>query len=158
LKLIVLLASLAGVCLPAESTNPLIGSWKLLTYTDTAEDNKPYFPMGLNPVGQLLLTTDGHISFQVMCDSKGPVPAILPPGAFDEIKNFYLGYFGTYTVDRAKPTIIFHLVGSSGPSLTNTNLSRFFRFSGDRLVITGESLRNDSHKWRTERVLVRDGH
>jgi len=156
MKRIALFAVLTCICLAEDHPTQLVGSWKVVKYVDFSDKDEPYFPFGMDPVGLFIYTSDGHVSVQVVCDQKGPVPALLPSGAFDQVKMTYLGYFGTYTADPAKGTLVYHLRGASVPSYINLDNSTVFRFEGDHLVISGESVRGDGHKWRVERVLVKD--
>ena len=58
----------------------------------------PYLPFGTHPVGQFIYTADGHFSAQVIADSTGSIPSLLPSKGFDDLTGTALGYFGTYSI------------------------------------------------------------
>lgn len=63
------------------------------------------------------------------------------------VREGYAGYFGTYTVDEARGTVIHHVEGGSLPEYTGTDQVRPIRIDGDRLEI------GDGRTWR--RILQR---
>ena len=61
-------------------------------------------------------------------------------GTADENKAIVQGsicYFGTYTIDEAAKTLIFHLEGCSFPNWNGTEQKRSFTLTGDELTWTG---------------------
>jgi hypothetical protein len=48
-----------------------------------------------------------------------------------------ISYFGTYTIDEAAKTLIFHIVGCSFPNWTGTDVKRPFTLAGDELTWSG---------------------
>jgi hypothetical protein len=159
-KLIAALILSASLGFCAE-INPLIGSWKVVSWTDTPDKGKPYFPFGANPTGEFVFSPDGHFSAQVLSGPVGPLPALLPPKGFDDlivagVTAPQLGYFGTYTADLADGTLNYELEGSNAPVYVLSDVSRRVRFDGDKLILTGQAIRADGNTWIFERVLVRD--
>lgn len=132
----------------------LAGSWQLLSWTDTSVGVKPYFHFGMKPVGQVLFTPDGRFSVQVQCDKEGAVPGAAPPDALEDSRVPYLGYFGTYSVDKANGTIGYKVLGASAFFVYGDE-SRIVRFDGDRLIITGQWTALHGRRWNSEEVLVR---
>ncbi len=159
MRLIAVFLTLASISsLPAARTdraNRLTGSWKLVSYTDTPDNGMPYFPFGTAPIGQFIYTSDGHFSVQVVSSPTGSIPASLPKG-FEDMTATYLGYFGTWTTDAAEGALTYHLAGASAPLYVRSDVSRRIRFDGNRLIVTGESMRSDGRLWRWERILVRE--
>lgn len=155
LAAIVLLCVSAGR--PANSVQTLVGAWKLVSYTDTYEHTgKPYFPFGTHPKGEFLYTPDGHFSVDVESDPNGALPPDLPLPDFDDLKGPYLGYFGTYSFNPSDSSIAYNVAGSSAPAYVMSDVSRVVRFDRNRLILTGESVRKNGHRWSWERVLERD--
>jgi hypothetical protein len=160
MKLIAALILSAGLGFCAE-INPLIGSWKVVSWTDTPDKGKPYFPFGPNPTGEFVFAPDGRFTAQVLSGSVGPMPAALPPKGFDDLTVAgvtapYLGYFGTYTADLADGTLDYQLDGANAPDYVLSDVSRMIRFDGDRLIFTGQAIRADGNTWTFERILVRE--
>lgn len=160
MKLLAALILSASLSFCAE-INPLIGSWKVVSWTDTPDKGKPYFPFGPNPTGQFVFAPDGHFSAQVLPGPVGPLPAALPPKGFDDlivagVTAPYLGYYGTYTADLANGTLNYELDGSNAPDYVLSDVSRTIRFDGDKLILTGQAIRSDGNTWTFERILVRE--
>src|ERR1700743_3010322 len=84
----------------AAETNPIVGTWTLFSYTDTAPSGTLYFPFGAPPRGQFVFTADGHFSAGIECNpNDGSIPANLPVAEFEDLTRPYMGYFGTYQFD-----------------------------------------------------------
>ena len=116
-----------------------VGTWNLVSDERHTEDGEVFYPFGQDAVGQLMYDNKGYLSAHVMSKSR-------PRFAFDDIHSFtpdeakgvfksYLAYFGTYSVDESKNTVIHHVVGCTFPDMIGTNNVRFFQFSGKRLVL-----------------------
>jgi len=160
MKLIVAFLMLGIIALPGV-TNPLVGSWKVFSWTDTPEKGMPYFPFGDKPRGHFVFTADGHLSVQVAADPNGTIPAALPHKGFDDLvldgtTTPYIGYFGTYKADFNAGTLSVDLEGSSAPVYIRSDISRMIRFDGSRLIISGQARRPDGKVWIWERILVRE--
>lgn len=160
MKLIAALILTASLGFCAE-INPLIGSWKVVSWTDTPNNGKPYFPFGANPTGEFVFTPDGHFSAQVLSGPVGSLPALLPPKGFDDlivagVTAPYLGYYGTYTADLADGTLNYKLDGSNAPVYVLSDVSRMIRFDGDKLILSGQAIRADGNTWTFQRILMRD--
>lgn len=156
-KLIAILLLTASAGFPIEETvNPLVGAWKLVSYTDTSPEGMPYFPFGTHPIGEFIYTPDGHFSADIRSDANGSVPAVLPRPEFDDLMGPYLGYFGTYRFDPAASTVKYDIDGASAPSYVMSDAARMVRFDGNCLILTGQSTRRNGHTWTWQRVLERD--
>jgi hypothetical protein len=112
--------------------NQLVGTWMLASnYTDR-EDGSKIDTFGPNPVGILMLDGDGRLSLQEMGSG---LPKFASnnrqEGTAEENKAIVQGsicYFGTYTIDEAAKTLIFHLEAArsrigTGPSKSDLSLS-----------------------------------
>ncbi len=155
---LILSASL-GFCI---EVNPLIGSWKVVSWTDTPDKGKAFFPFGANPTGEFVFAPDGHFSAQVLAGPVGSLPAVLPRKGFDDlivagVTAPRLGFFGKYTADLADGTINYELEGSNAPVYLLSDVTRRIRFDGDKLILTGQAIRADGNTWTFERILVREG-
>jgi hypothetical protein len=153
-----LISASLGLCV---EINPLVGSWKVVSWTDTPDKGKPYFPFGANPTGQFVFALDGHFSAQVLSSPVGPLPAALPLKGFDDlivagISTPCLEYSGTYTADLVEGTLNYELEGANAPVYILSDVSRIIRFDGDRLILTGKAIRSDGDTWTFERILVRE--
>lgn len=154
-KFAAILILLAGIATPAQTENPLAGTWKLISYTDTSPAGMPYFPFGAQPRGQWVFTADGHFSAGVQCDENGSIPAAFPVPEFDDLTRPYMGYFGRYTVDPETSTVTWNIDGASAPSYIGSGVTTSYSFDKGRLVLKGTSVRKNGHQWTWERVLAR---
>jgi len=154
IKTTCLLSILAAALLPAISTaqNPskagsnrekLIGAWHLVSIDSPGADGK------LNRVtdckGQLIYTTDGHMSVQLMYP---PAQASL---SNDYVLNGYEASFGSFDVDEKAHTVTHHVQASVTRGLVGKDLTRAFQFSNGTLII--KSVRPDEHwsvTWRRD--------
>lgn len=136
-------------------TNPLVGTWKLVSYTDTSPGGQPYFPFGTQPRGEFVFTEGGHFSAGIQCDENGSIPAVFPVPEFDDLTQPYMGYFGRYKYDPATDTITWNVDGASAPSYVGSGLTSSISFDGDHLIMKGESVRKNGQLWTWERVLAR---
>src|SRR5689334_22747859 len=78
----------------AQPANDLVGCWKMrsLVIDKAGEKTEPY---GSNPVGQLLLSPDGHFSNIQMRPNLDSSASLQPTGG---VVSSVLAYFGTYQV------------------------------------------------------------
>ena len=53
--------------------------------------------------------------------------------------NSYIAYFGTYEVNEREGYVVHHRRGHLGPTQVGTDAKRFFKFTGDRLILTPQS-------------------
>ncbi len=140
---------------PAPGADSLIGTWRLVEFTDLDQDGKWQHWYGEHPRGYFVYDATGHVHIQIM---RVPPLAAFPEANFDDgtlpspehslaAYTAYLAYFGTYTVDAKKHVVTHHIEGSLAPDYTGTDQPRPFKLEGDRLVIS------DGKTWR--RVLER---
>ena len=118
----------------------LIGTWRLVRFESRFKNGKVDHTYGPRPLGYFIYDTTGHLSIQIM---RNPP---LPPFASgdddtstdsEKVQAFqaYVGYFGTYRVDKAKGVLHHQVEGSINPVYTNTDQLRPYRLKGDILII-----------------------
>lgn len=117
----------------------LIGTWSLVFAEYRYADGAVNAIYGDNPAGMLVYDSGGNMSIQIMRrnrpnfaknDRLGGTPAETKT-AFEG----YLAYFGTYTIDQAKQTVTHHLHGSLLPNWIDSDQTRFFDLSENRLTL-----------------------
>jgi lipocalin-like protein len=118
----------------------LIGTWRIIKFTDTDASGQTRYPYGEHPSGYLIYDNTGHVSVQGMRD-----PAIAPFASGDDEKgtdaevrsayDAYVAYYGTYHVDEGKSVVTHVVEGSLHPSYIGTEQARPFKLNGDVLVI-----------------------
>ena len=120
----------------AQMKESLVGTWKLVSATETNEKGEVKGSYGPNPIGFLTYTADGRMSV-VGGDSRRK-PLSLPTasteeraGAFDT----FFAYAGRYTVSGDR--VIHHIEVCSVQAFVNTDQVRYVTLHGDRLSMRG---------------------
>jgi hypothetical protein len=133
--LLLLAAAIVGPSLGAQSDtaadavkNRLAGTWMLMKYEVYSENGETR--PGNYDVGRL---TYGEKEMAAHLLRSGEKTATAPAtdAARAEAYRAYLGYFGPYTVDTAKKTVIHHVAGSSRPDWIGSDQVRHYDFSAD---------------------------
>ena len=126
----------------ADPAKQFIGAWKLVTTIQRKADgtsgpNPTYGPKG---IGYIIYTDAG-----VMCatltnpeqpkwkNTAAPTPEELKSG-----KNSFHAYCGKYTVNAAGNYVVHHVEIDNIPNDTGIDRKRFFKFSGNRLMLTAD--------------------
>ena len=114
----------------------IVGTWDFIIAEIVTQDGKKTFPFGEKPRGMLIFTAGGQFS---QVHVSGDLPRIASknrlagtPEQNAAIVHGSLALFGTYTVDEAKKTLTFHIVGSTFPNQQGTSQTRTI----DRLTAT----------------------
>lgn len=135
----------------------LIGTWRLVRYENKSKDGQITKPYGEQPLGYFTYDPTGHLSIHIM---RNPP---LPPFASgskstateaEKLRSFdaYVGYFGTYRVDKGK-RVLHHLVeGALDTTYTNTDQLRPYSLKGDILIIGGDNPDGSSYYRELHRV------
>ena len=138
---------------PTSTTHRLTGVWRVRRFCDIDSLGHQSFPLGPDPLGDIIYTPTGELSIQLMRNpSPSPAAVDTASGARVGLLDGYFGYFGTYTV-TSDSTVTHHVLGGTIPNYAGTEQRRRFRIwgaDGDSLSIGGE--RN-----RACRLLVRVG-
>ncbi|MDL2716216.1 MAG: lipocalin-like domain-containing protein [Acidobacteriota bacterium] len=126
----------------------LAGAWKLLVF-EFRSGGQVVFPFGTNYAGLCLYDTTGNMSMQIM---RGDRPRFgvndQQTGTPDEVAAAFTGcysYFGTYVVDEIHGVVVHHVSQSLFPNWIGTDLVRFFRISGDRLIVSAPTVQVRGH-------------
>ncbi len=117
-----------------------VGSWKLVSCEARSSKGEVSYPYGRTPFGMLMYDSDGNMSVLIMRRDR-PKFALDNRwgGASEEIKAAFEGfiaYCGTYEVNEEQGTVTHHVEGSSFPNEKGTDKIRFFKFSGDQLLLS----------------------
>ena len=121
-------------------TNPLVGTWKLIDYSDfDSVSGKWVHPYGNNPRGYFTYTEGGIVNLNI--SSEKPLH-IAEDSAYKHsftlgelLDNYAVGYFGTYTIDYKNSTVTHHPKGGAIPWYIGTDQHRQFILKGDTLFI-----------------------
>jgi len=136
-------------------SNSLVGTWRLVSYVDTPEDDVPIHAFGMEPIGLFIFTPDGHVSISIMRNPPDITAPTTDPDPDACIPAWYCAYFGTYTVNYHEGAWVTHVLGGNIPSYVGTDQKRSFTIRGDRLLIS-ETYRAGDQTVHAERVLIRE--
>ncbi len=118
--------------------NPLVGTWKLVSFELRTDDGKTIFPWGKEVTGQVTYTDDGYMSGSFMKLNRKPFNSVDILGGtlaeFEAAMKSYVGYAGTYSINGDQ--VIHHASVSAFPNWTDTNIERHFVVEGDRLTLS----------------------
>jgi lipocalin-like protein len=56
----------------AQETNPLVGTWKLISSESIIENEAPQHLFGLQPKGYLIITKEGRLMIMITADNRKP--------------------------------------------------------------------------------------
>ncbi len=138
----------------AEAGEPgLVGTWRLTRYENKSKDGKVAYPYGEHPLGYFGYDATGHLSIHIMRNP--PLPPFASGNEFTatdtekmQAYEAYVGYFGTYTVDKAHH-LLHHLVeGALKTTYTNTDQPRPYRLHCDILIIELDDSKVGIHYYR----------
>ncbi len=126
----------------------LVGAWKLLVL-EFRSDGQVVYPAGRDATGMCLYDEKGHMSLQVMrVDRPRFVAPDLLAGTPDEIlaaAKGYIAYGGTFVEDPAHGVVVHHVTHALFPNWVGTDLVRFFKRSGDRLITSAPTVTVGGH-------------
>ncbi|MGH6768724.1 MAG: lipocalin-like domain-containing protein [Xanthobacteraceae bacterium] len=95
----------------------IVGTWSLVSQSQTRKDGSIGYPSGMNPKGVNMFTADGQF---VLLFMRGDLPKVAGgnrgKATADEamaIARGSIGYFGSYTVDEPAKTLILRIQGST---------------------------------------------
>jgi len=141
-------------CIYAQKTKqpPIVGTWRLVEFADfDSTTNVWVYRYGENPKGYFTYTASGVLNINIsneqplkMAEEQAKKVSV---NLYDYINTNSFGYFGTYTFEPEKGSVIHHVKGGTIPWYTDTEQPRQIQLKGDTAVI------GDNKK--TRRVLVR---
>jgi len=112
----------------ATAKRRLVGNWKLVKYEvfDQSGAARP----GNFDVGRLMYDEQGEMAAHLMRSGR-PKEAATTETARAAAYQAYLGYFGPFTIDPDKRTVVHHVIGSSRPDWIGSEQVRYYGFPAD---------------------------
>ncbi len=115
-----------------------IGTWQLVSWENRDSDGDVIYPYGQDAVGYIMYNPDGYMSVHIMKANRSNFAAgAILTGSKEEqamASQSYLAYCGNYEIHSDK--IIHYIATSLFPNWAGTVQERFFKFEGDRLVLS----------------------
>jgi hypothetical protein len=121
-----------------ETSNPLLGTWKLVSVELRLQDGTTRHPWGSEVVGQVIYSSDGFMAGSFMKKNRSPFAAMdVMAGTvqeFEDAMKSYVGYAGPYSLRGNR--VIHHAEVSLFPNWTGTDIDRFFEIEGKVLTLS----------------------
>jgi|SRR5581483_9819040 len=129
----------------AQSRDALVGTWKLVSATNTMENGQVVEnAYGQNPTGFLTYTSDGRMMGIISNGGRKPMSAPpVPVQERAEAFSTFLAYAGRYTVSGNR--VIHHVEAAWRQDWVNTDQVRFMNLQGNRVTL------------RTPQLVIRNG-
>lgn len=125
------------------SASSLVGAWRLLVL-EFRSDGQVVYPVGRDATGMCLYDATGHMSLQIMrVDRPRFASGDFLSGTDDEVvaaAKGYLAYGGTYVEDATHGVVVHHVANALTPNWVGTDLVRFFKRSGNRLITSAPTV------------------
>jgi hypothetical protein len=115
-----------------------VGGWRLISMQSFGNNGEAR--ASAYDTGRLTYDEHGRMAAQLMHSSRPREPPTTD-AARSEAYRSYVGYYGTYTIDDQRGTVVHHVEGASFPHWVGTELVRWYSFSEDGRRLT-LSLRN----------------
>ena len=119
------------------TSNPLIGTWRLISYEARTGDGKVSYPLGQNPSGFILYSEDGYMSVTMMTANRNNYGSDDLRGGTAEEKlsaaESYISYSGKYTFEGDR--VLHHVEVSFIPNRVGTTQVRNLTLSGNTVTL-----------------------
>lgn len=109
----------------AVTANQLVGTWRLVSTTNTNAQGAKVEPFGPHPVGSYTFDTSGHFT-QAIVPGEGGGKGIV-------------AVFGDYSVSNGGKTLVRHIVGSQNPSADGKDLPLTITLANDEMKVSNSN-------------------
>lgn len=107
----------------AVTAKQLVGTWRLVSTTNTNAQGQKIEPFGPHPLGSYTFDARGHFTQAIVPGEKESATAVVAA-------------FGDYTVTGGGQTLVRHIVGSQNPSANGKDLSLKITLANDELKVS----------------------
>ncbi|MDQ3894581.1 MAG: lipocalin-like domain-containing protein [Actinomycetota bacterium] len=118
--------------------NPLIGTWKLLSWENRAADGRVTYPLGKDAVGYIIYTDDGYMSVAIMSPHRTEFSSedLLGGSAAEKAQaaETYVSYCGRYQLLGNR--VIHHVELSLFPNWAGVDQERLVEVRGKTLTLS----------------------
>jgi hypothetical protein len=120
------------------TSNPLIGTWRLISWENRDADGQISYPLGNDAMGYIMYTQDGYMFVAIMRADRGRFDAgDLLSGSTEEkaqAAGTYVSYCGRY--EFRGDTVVHHVELSLFPNWVGGDQERLVKVTGDRLTLS----------------------
>lgn len=136
------------------AANPLIGTWRLVSWESHTADGKVGYPLGRDAMGYIIYTAEARMMVTMMAADRPQMPSgdslagtpVEKAAAYDT----YNSYSGTYEFQGDK--VIHHVDLSLIPNRVGTDQVRAVALDGDRVTLTTPPMLRLG-EWQTNRLV-----
>jgi hypothetical protein len=125
----------------------LAGTWKLVSFHIQDGSGKLSYPFGKDAQGRLIYESGGRMSLQLMNPGRPRFttddPLVSSEAEVRAAFGGYTAYYGTYSVNPDKQTIVHHIEAALLPNWAGTDQQRHYEFDGACLTLKGSLLIGD---------------
>jgi hypothetical protein len=119
--------------------NPLIGTWKLLSWENrSVEDGQVSYPLGEDASGYIMYNPDGYMFVAIMSPYRlefaGGDLLSGTPEEEAQAEETFLSYCGRYDLEEDK--VIHHIEISSFPNWAGVDQERLVELRGNRVTLS----------------------
>ena len=118
--------------------NPLIGTWRLMSWENRSVDGQISYPLGRDAVGYIMYNPDGYMFVAIMRPDRVKFAAGDLLGGSTEEKaqaaETYVSYCGQY--EFRGDTVIHHVELSLFPNWVGVGQERLVELMGNRLMLS----------------------
>jgi hypothetical protein len=119
-------------------SNPLVGTWRLVSWENRTVDGRISYPLGDDAGGLILYTDDGYMAVAIMRHGREPFAAEDLLGGSSEEKaraaETYVSYCGRY--EYRGDSVIHYVELSLFPNWSGVKQERLVEVSGDYLTLS----------------------
>jgi Lipocalin-like domain len=115
----------------ADEQNPLVGSWRMVSYQRVLDNGEPQNGLGEHPKGFVILTPEGRAVLLTTADGRKPASNDAERA---ELWKSMVAYTGKYRVEGND--FITSVDVSWNEQWNGTEQRRHFNIEGDRLILT----------------------
>jgi hypothetical protein len=120
------------------STNPLIGTWRLISWENRDADGHISYPLGKDAVGYIIYNPDGYMFVAIMRPERPKFAAgDLLSGSIEEkahAASNYISYCGRYEFHGE--TVVHHVHLSLFPNWIGVDQERLIEVTGNRMILS----------------------
>jgi hypothetical protein len=120
------------------TSNPLIGTWRLVSWENRSVDGQISYPLGQDAGGYIMYNPDGYMFVAIMRPNRPKfVAGDLLSGSPEEkaqAAKTYVSYCGRY--EFRGDTVIHHVELSLFPNWVGVDQERLVEVTGDRLTLS----------------------
>jgi Lipocalin-like domain len=118
--------------------NPLLGTWRLVSFEVRSEGGSIEYPFGREPVGYINYSAEGHMSVQLARADRANLAEddwlTAPDAEIVEAARDYVGYAGTYELRDGE--VVHSVTVSLIPNWVGTQQVRRLAIDGDKITLS----------------------